>query len=112
MNDLTRLELMKLPADKRPSQAEYNQYMNHNVYNGGTSPALHVWKEDEVPKTWSVFDGKLVKQLMKLWEEHEWAKKAQQKATTMKGKLHPGPPVKKWQSSDGWDEEPEYAGDI
>lgn len=61
MQDLTRLELLQVPAEQRP--ADYDAH--------AMGVAKFVWKEGEEPKTWTFFDDLLVKQLKKMWEEHE-----------------------------------------
>jgi hypothetical protein len=65
LDGVTGLELVKLPNDKRPEQ--YVNYMNR--YH--VAPVDAGWKESELPETWSFFDDMLVKQLDKMWREHE-----------------------------------------
>ncbi|KAI4673124.1 uncharacterized protein J4E78_001631 [Alternaria triticimaculans] len=60
---LTILELAKLPESDRP--IEYN-----NIINGRSREAFG-WKSTKVPETWSYYDDDFMKQLGKLWREHE-----------------------------------------
>jgi len=60
---LTILELSKLPESDRP--IEYN-----NIMDPRTRETFE-WKSTKVPETWSYYDDDFMKQLGKLWREHE-----------------------------------------
>jgi hypothetical protein len=67
LNDVTKLELLQLDADKRPEQ--YDWIFDPHYQN--SSIERFVWKEDQIPEGWTFFDDELVKQLDKLWKKHE-----------------------------------------
>ena len=69
MDDLTRIELAKLPDDERPS--DYATYMGGPAA-GKLPPTYSKWLDTNspVPEGWTYYDVELVNQLEKLWAKY------------------------------------------
>jgi len=80
MDGLTMLELSKLPDQDRSN--DINISLLEDVHDGIGD---FDWKANPVPRTWTYFDQKLVKQLDKLWKEHE---REQAKKVAYKNNAH------------------------
>ena len=66
LDDLTRLELAKLPDNKRPPN--YDTWMRGPAANT-LPPVLFTWRTP-VPNGWLYYDDELVRQLEKLWAKY------------------------------------------
>ena len=82
MDRLTRLELRKVPEEKRPAEyadlmitRDEDQMSNMELDSDGDEEeeerimlSTFKWDEGQVPETWTFFDDELVKHLRALWQ--------------------------------------------
>jgi hypothetical protein len=69
INDLTLKELAKIPF---PSAYDKTYYQ---TMSGDIAPKYFKWDVGKVPEGWTYADDKLVKDLEKLWKQHNEASK-------------------------------------
>jgi len=95
-----------VPRDQRPDG--YDAYLLRDAYGGAKHPESLVWKDGEEPETWTFFDELLIKQLNKLWIEHEGEQINKKQKNSKKAIKN----ARVEDRSNGWDEESEDASDI